>query len=195
MKLDEIDWSVLRNALILMGVSLVISGGLATTGGGSPTAYGDLDFLRGMYRAGAKGYFDALGSHPYAHGQAPDQDHPDGLSFARVEEQHQVMVANGDGDTPVWITEAGWVLHTNWDLGEHQAIGVTEEEQARYLARAYTKVDQEWPFVEAFFLFNLDFSTVSWYPAPEPMRWYAILNPDRTPRPAYTALRQVMRAR
>jgi aryl-phospho-beta-D-glucosidase BglC (GH1 family) len=31
----------------------VISGGLATTGDGSATAYGDLDFLRGMYEAGA----------------------------------------------------------------------------------------------------------------------------------------------
>ena len=41
----------------------------------------------------------------------------------------------------------------------------------------------------AVFLFNLDFSTVAWYPSAEPMRWYAILNPDRTPRPAYTELR------
>ena len=54
---------------------------------------------------------------------------------------------------------------------------------------------QDWPFVEAIFLFNLDFSTVPWYTASEPMRWYAILNPDRTPRPAYITLRQSMRAR
>ncbi len=173
--------------------ALVISGGLATTGHGSASAFGDLDFLQGMYEAGAKGYFDALGSHPYAYGQAPDERHPDGLSLARVEEQHQVMVANGDDDTPIWITEVGWVLQTNWDLGEHQAIGVTEEQQAEYLARTYAKVQLEWPFVQAFFLFNLDFSTVPWYPAAEPMRWYAILNPDRTPRPAYTILRQTMR--
>jgi hypothetical protein len=175
--------------------ALVISGGLATTGRGSPTAYGDLAFLQGMYEAGARGYFDALGSHPYAYGHAPDDSHPEGLSFDRVEEQHRVMVANGDGQTPIWITEAGWVLQTDWDLGEHQDIGVTEEQQAQYLARAYAKVQQEWPFVEALFLFNLDFSTVPWYPAPEPMRWYSILNPDRTPRPAYIILRQDMRSR
>lgn len=172
--------------------ALVISGGLATTGQGSATASGDLDFLQGMYAAGARGYFDALGSHPYAYGHPPDEVNPDGLSLARVTEQHQVMIANGDGDTPIWITELGWVLQTNWDLGEHQAIGVSEAQQAEYLARAYTKVQQEWPFVNAMFLFNLDFSTVPWYPASEPMRWYAILNPDRTPRPAYTALRQAM---
>jgi Tol biopolymer transport system component len=173
---------------------LVISGGLATTGAGSDTAYGDLAFLQGMYEAGAKGYFDAFGSHPYAYGRAPDDPDPDGLSFSRVFEQHQLMQTNGDGDTPIWITEVGWVLQTNWDLGEHTAIGVTEKQQAEYLARAYVKAKQEWPFVQALFLFNLDFSTVSWYPASEPMRWYAILNPDRTPRPAYTILRQTIRA-
>lgn len=173
--------------------ALVISGGLATTGQGSPNAYGDLAFLQGMYEAGAKGYFDAFGSHPYAYGLAPDDTHADGLSLDRLLEQRQVMVANDDGDTPIWVTEAGWVLETDWDLGEHQAIAVTEAQQAEYLARAYQKVRQEWPFVQAFFLFNLDFSTAPWYPAAEPMRWYAILNPDRTPRPAYTTLRQMMR--
>jgi GH35 family endo-1,4-beta-xylanase len=174
--------------------ALVISGGLATTGGGSPTAYGDLEFLQGMYDAGAKGYFDAFGSHPYTFGRSPDEPDPWGLSLARVEQQYQVMQANDDGDTPIWITELGWVIKTEWDLGEHQAISVTEAEQAQYLVDAYRKVEKEWPFVEALFIFNLDFSTVFWYPAPEPMRWYAILNPDHSPRPAYTALRQKMRS-
>jgi GH35 family endo-1,4-beta-xylanase len=169
--------------------ALVISGGLSTTGDGSETAYGDLAYLQGMYDAGAKGYFDALGSHPYGYGQSPDTVHPDGLSLSRVAQQYEVMQANDDGETPIWITEVGWVLKTDWDLGEHAALGVTEQEQAEYLARTYAKTAEEWPFVDAIFLFNLDFSTVPWYPAAEPMRWYSILNPYRTPRPAYTALR------
>jgi WD40 repeat protein len=174
---------------------LVISGGLATTGQGSPTAYGDLDYLQAMYEARAKGYFDALGSHPYAYGRSPDETDQWGLSFDRVVAQHQVMQANDDGDTPIWITEIGWVLQNSWDLDEHEATGVSQEQQAKYLAQAYAKAQQEWPFVKAIFLFNLDFSVAPWYPAAEPMRWYAILNPDRTPRPAYTALRQMMRTR
>jgi hypothetical protein len=105
------------------------------------------------------------------------------------------MQANGDDDTPIWITEAGWVLQNSWDLDEHEAIGVTQEQQAEYLTKAYAKVQAEWPFIQALFLFNLDFSTVPWYPAAEPMRWYSILNPDRTPRPAYMELRQMMRTR
>ncbi len=174
--------------------AVVVSGGLATTGDGSDTAYGDLDYLQGMYDAGARGYFDALGSHPYGYGQSPDTVHPDGLSFLRAKEQHAVMAANNDGNTPIWITEVGWVLHTEWDLGEHADLGVTEQQQAEYLSRAYAQAKQ-WPFVEAVFLFNLDFSTVPWYSAAEPMRWYAILNPYRTPRPAYTMLRNSLVSR
>ena len=102
------------------------------------------------------------------------------------------MSQYGDSATPVWITELGWALESQWDLGEHEKYAVTEEQQALYLAEAYLKAQQEWPFVQAIFLFNLDFSTVSWYPAAEPMRWFAILNPDRTPRPAYIELRRTM---
>lgn len=168
--------------------ALVISAGLATTGEGSGTAMGDLDYLRAMYAAGARGYFDALGSHPYAFGHDPDYEDPWGLCLSRVAQQRQVMVAYGDTTTPVWITELGWVLHSSWDLVEHERIGVNELQQARYLVRAYHKTRAEWPWVRALFVFNLDFGSVPWYPAAEPMRWYAILNPDRTPRPAYSQL-------
>jgi hypothetical protein len=169
--------------------ALVISGGLATTGDGSSTAVGDLDFLQGMYDAGARGYFDALGSHPYAFGHDPDYQDAWGLCLSRVAAQRQVMAANGDEATPIWITELGWVLRTSWNLIEHETIGVDELQQARYLARAYQKTRAEWPWVHAVFLFNLDFGSVPWYTAAEPMRWYAILNPDRTPRPAYSNIK------
>jgi hypothetical protein len=75
---------------------------------------------------------------------------------------------------------------------EHEAIAVDELQQADYLIRAYQKTRHEWPWVQAIFLFNLDFSSVPWYTASEPMRWYAITNPDRTPRPAYTRIKYQM---
>jgi hypothetical protein len=173
--------------------ALVLVGGLATTGDGSETAVGDLKYLQGIYDAGGRDYFDVLASHPYAYGRSPDEEDPWGLSMSRVVAQHYVMQQNGDRDKPVWITEVGWVLHSSWDLGEHAKIAVAEEQQADYLARAYEKAQQEWPWVQAIYLFNLDFSVAPWYGAGEPMRWYAIINPDHTPRPAYTRLR-MMRA-
>lgn len=170
----------------------VISAGLATTGDGSDTAMSDLAFLRGMYAAGARGFFDALGSHPYTFGHDPDYQDAWGLCLSRVVQQREVMLANGDASTPVWITELGWVLHSSWNLVEHARSGVGLAEQGRYLARAYLKTRAEWPWVGALFLFNLDFGSVPWYTAAEPMRWYAVLNPDRTPRDAYTNIKGQM---
>jgi Tol biopolymer transport system component/GH35 family endo-1,4-beta-xylanase len=171
--------------------ALVISAGLAPTGEGNPPeAMGDLTFIEGMYQAGARGYFDALGAHLYAYGRPPDFDSPTDITFARVVQQRQLMINYNDAETPIWITEMGWSLETHWDLGEYHNQGISQLEQAQYLRRAYQKIEQEWPWIEAAYLFNLDFSAAPWYTASEQMRWYAILNPDRTPRPAYTALRE-----
>jgi Tol biopolymer transport system component/GH35 family endo-1,4-beta-xylanase len=171
-------------------LALVITAGLAPTGEGNPPAVlRGLAFIEGMYQAGAKGYFDALGSHPYSYNHPPDFESQTEITFDQVVKEHQLMARYGDADTPIWITEMGWVLETHWDLGEYHNQGVTQLDQAAYLKRAYQKIETEWPWVEAAFLFNLDFSTAPWYAASEQMRWFAILNPDHTPRPAYTALR------
>ena len=170
--------------------ALVVSAGPAPTGEGKPPeVLGDLDFIEGMYQAGAKGYFDALGSHLYSN-FPPDFDSPAEITFARVAKQRQIMLKYEDADTSVWITEMGWSLKTHWDLGEYHNQGLSELEQAQYLQRAYQKIQTDWPWVEAAFLFNLDFSLAPWYKANQQMRWYAILNPDRTPRPAYVTLRK-----
>ena len=85
----------------------IITGGLAsvpTTGNGM---WGAVEYLERMYDAGAKGYFDAVGYHPYSFPLMPSngaawngwQMMEDGIRGA--------MVANGDGDKQVWITEYG----------------------------------------------------------------------------------------
>ncbi len=173
--------------------ALVMAGGLSTTGGGGEGAMGDLDYIQGIYDAGGRGYFDALSSHPYGFGHDPDYEDQWGLFFSRVVAQHEVMAANNDGETPLWITEVGWVLESGWDLGEHQKWVVSEEQQAEYLVRACYKANDEWPWAGAIFLFNLDFSSVPWYESQQIMRWYSIINPDRSPRLAYTRLRMMVR--
>lgn len=169
----------------------VISGGLAPTAGeDTSSAMSDLDFLAGMYDAGAKGNFDALGNHLYTFGQSPETEsaNPDDITFARVVHQHEIMLAHGDA-SPVWVTEMGWNIATHWDLGNDHRWGVSERGQAAYLTQAYRKIRTEMPWISAAFLFNLDFSAAPWYAAQNPMRWYAIINPDRTPRPAMVQLR------
>ncbi len=174
--------------------ALVITGGVATTGDGGDGAMGDLDFIRGMYEAGARGYFDALGSHPYGFGLPPFRDHPWGLSTARLAAQRAVMVAAGDSDTPIWATEVGWPLASPWQMGEHDAYSVTEAEQAFYYQQLILQAAQHWPWLEGVFVFNLDFSTVAWYDAAQPMRWYALLEGDGSPRLAFSRLRGIGRS-
>src|SRR5919202_6279217 len=47
------------------------------------------------------------------------------------------------------------------------------------------------------FVFNLDHSTAMWcggpcYPSNTSVTWFSLLNPDRSPRPAYTALQTLL---
>ena len=191
--------------------AFVVSAGLATTGGSqadlalarriysADMVIPDLTFLRTMYNNGAKGYFDALGSHPYG-GLNPPDTPPDlaigPIYFRRAEEQRQVMLNYGDS-SPVWATEFGWVLETECDLGEHEWMEVGEAQQAEYLAAAYAYADEYWPWMGPMFLFNLDFATVYWYHVCDPMRWYSITyredphdpgNSPVLPRPAFHVL-------
>ncbi len=174
--------------------ALVLTGGLSTTGGGGEGAMGDVLYIEGMYAAGVQGYCDAISTHPYGFGRDPDYHDEWGLSFTRAATQHEAMVRAGDTQTPLWVTELGWPVKTNWDLGEHHGpTTVTFQQQADYLVRAFRKAEAEWPWMGAIFVFNLDFSSVPWYEAREIMRYYAVLNPDRSPRPAYTQLRMLAR--
>jgi hypothetical protein len=194
--------------------AIVVSAGLATTGGslaglawaqafyGSTQVVPDLAFLRGMYQHGAKGFFDALGSHPYGGRDAPHTPPSSAtgpIYFRRAEEQRRVMLQYGD-PSPVWATEFGWVLDSACHLGEHNWMKVSEAQQAEYLAAAYAYADENWPWMGPMFLFNLDFGTVDWYHNCDPMRWYSITyrqNPGEwwnspvLPRQAFRKLRDM----
>lgn len=175
----------------------VVVGALSSTAGGSAAAMGDLEYLAGMYAAGAaRGVtHDAIATHPYGFGRPPAAAADGGLGLRHVEAQRAMMAAAGD-ESPLWITETGWPSKAPaWDLGEHAAWALDLTTQAAFYSALPATVAAEWPFVAALFPFNLDFSTVAWYPASEQMRAYALLNPDGSPRPAYTALRRALRGR
>lgn len=87
--------------------NIVITGGLSpvpATGGG---IWGAVDYLTKMYEAGAKGFFDAVGFHPYTWPLMPDD--PAAWNGWKImgDGIRKAMVAYGDGDLDVWITELG----------------------------------------------------------------------------------------
>jgi hypothetical protein len=134
----------------------VLVGGL--TGNDSP-------FLEALYHDGAKGYFDAVAVHtdtacnivsPYSFLREND-GHMIPDSFLAYREVHDVMLANGD-DKPIWMTELSWRT-TSAECEEgfwagRKAQGVTEQQQATYLAQAYNCLAQD-PYVQVAIWFPL----------------------------------------
>ena len=178
----------------------IVSAGLAVNGGAGHLAMDDVAFLRGMYDAGAKPYFDVLGSHPYGFGYAPE----DAVSnpthcYRRVEQQRQVMLAFGDSHKPVWATEVGWIAdppascrtHPDWEGWLWQRVSLST--QATYLVRAFRYAQDNWPWMTAMFVWNMDYNLAPWNEYCSPIGWFSILNHDQTPRPAYRDLAQLAR--
>ena len=189
--------------------AIVVAAGMATVGPASPTerppaypqAWNDLMFGQAMYDHGARGYFDAMGGHPYGFAYEPERDPTqptvNGLAFRRMEQLHQVMVANGDGDTPIWGTEWGWLIRRPECESQWRAEGrwwqvVSEQQQADYLVRAFHYAEAHWPWMGPLFV-NYDYAIAK--PNCDALSWYGIINADGTHRPAYNALKTMPKVR
>jgi hypothetical protein len=170
----------------------VLSAGLAPYTGGRNGAMEDVDFLRAMYAAGGQGSFDGVGVHAYG-GDSPPFSDPSkcGLCFRRVELLRRVMTERGDERTPIWITEFGYLHTTDTSLGTYDWMKLAPPEQADYLTGAFAYAYRSWPWAAGIVVFNLDFATVPWNPVNSGAYWFSLVNPDRSARPAFDALRKM----
>ncbi|MFZ1401308.1 MAG: beta-galactosidase [Candidatus Promineifilaceae bacterium] len=177
--------------------AIVVSAGLAPTGGPMPQAMPDDEFLRGMYQAGAADYFDALGLNAPGYKAPPTLSPEDGLNeewgghrwnvFRHVEDMREIMVANGDADKQVVILETGWILQQELHPS-YTWHGVTEQQQADYLVGAYQWARENWqPWIGP--IFTIYMADATWTPEEHEQYWWSIVLPDGTPRPAYLALK------
>ena len=166
--------------------ALVLGGGL------SPAAQiDDLEFLRGMYAAGVKGSMDAVAVHNYGGNFEPEQDPGNcSICFRRAEHYRQIMVDAGDAATPIWATEFGWLLDPGRNMGQYDWMRVSADKQADYIVRSYKYAQKNWPWMGGMLLSNLDASTSPYHTGPlNGMPWFAILNKDHSPRPAWKAFK------
>ena len=186
----------------------------AITVGGALTPAGDVDipdqkvqaiddvrFLEQIYayRDGiARDAFDAWGVHPGGFNNAPTQeigsDRGSGWNghgsfyFQRYTQHRAVMEANGDGDKPMWLTEMGWST-ANADPAYGFGADNSEEDQAQFLVDAFQLVRESAPYITHVFVWNLNFQSVV---GPEDEKFaFGLLRPDGSPRPAYTALKEM----
>jgi hypothetical protein len=151
--------------------AIVVAAAMATTGPrgrDNQSGWDDLVYIKDMYRAGVKGYFDALGTNPHGFGYPPEKnpDHANGLAFRRAEQQRAKMESFGDGGRGMWAMEVGWLsdpgpaCYPAWEQDGRLWQKVSLEQQRDYLVRAYQYAHEHWPWMEAMFLFNMDFGAV-----------------------------------
>jgi hypothetical protein len=162
---------------------VVLAGALAPTlePSGSLAGLNDLDYLEEMYQAGAAPYFDALSAHAYGLSFPPDADPGyDVINFRRTELLREVMVAHGDGDKPVYVTEAGWNDHPRW------ARAVRPAQRVTYTISAYEWVRQEWPWCRCVAMWAFR------YPAPAHnyQDYYTFVTDDFRPKPIYSSVQE-----
>ena len=70
-------------------------------------------FLRLIYENGGRGFFDAVGIHPYSFPARPiDPATVNWNTFHRMPLLYDLMLRNGDGDKKLWITEFGAITGT-----------------------------------------------------------------------------------
>lgn len=121
----------------------------ATIVGGSVT-FGNVGYLKALYADGVQGTFDVLSVHPYTLTHAPGDmsDRYHSLS-AILDDMRSVMLANGDGATPVWVTELGWAV-----VGLNS---VSPPQRVAYLAQS-VRIILERPWVKLLAVYTIDTS-------------------------------------
>ena len=121
-------------------------------GGLSPAANAEgniapVDFLSQVYAAGDRAYFDAVAFHPYSFPVLPLNPQPWNAwtQMATASSSlRSVMLANGDGEKKIWVTEYGaptggpGASTNNGTLANYSAAvdHVTEALQAQMMAQA-----------------------------------------------------------
>ncbi len=162
---------------------MVLGGALAPTlePAGSPWGLNDLEYLVGMYEAGAADYFDGLAAHSYGLTFPPDfEADPEVLNFRRIELVRQIMVDYGDAHKSIYITETGWNDHPRWTQA------VRPGQRIQYTLGALQFAEENWPYVEVVGLWAFRFPA----PTKSHMDYYTLVTPEFIAKPIYTELKK-----
>jgi hypothetical protein len=150
----------------------------------------ELDYWADLYRVGIKGYFDIASANAYGLDQPPEAaPGPRLLNFRRVELLREIMVGNGDGDTPIWFNEYAWNASPETLSEEERNYWrhVTPQEQAEYTVAGIEYARKNWPWAGVTFIWY--FRQVGDVPPEKAEYYFAMVNPDFAPQPVYNAVK------
>jgi hypothetical protein len=196
---------------------IVLAGAPSSSGVNDPNvAVSDENYYRAMYRYKdgiIKTHFDAQAVHPGGSANPPETLWPDNPStaqgwtddptfyFRHVENVRKFMDEEGVGDHQIWITEYGWAT-TNTTPGYEFGNQISFDQQRDYIVGAIKLAFDKYrypdgtPWLGAMFLWNMNFAPLwAQQNPPNPQHEQAsfgILNPDYSPRPAFTALQGLL---
>jgi polysaccharide biosynthesis protein PslG len=126
-------------------------------------------FLRSLYTAGIKGFYDGLAVHFYT------------LTLAAVRAIHGVQLANGD-TTPLWLDEFGWSSCWPRHRIELEQGCVTAQTQAANFSDVFRSLATT-PYIAAEVIFKLQDS---------PGEAFGVLSMSRVRKPSFAALSRVL---
>lgn len=175
---------------------VIINGALASTIVLQPAAVpprnalNDLIYLQRMYDAGASDCFDIVAMQGYGLWSGPSDRrmNPRVLNFARPLFMRDLMVANGDAHKAIWISEMNWNAVPD-DVPDKRFGQVGEEQQGRYLQRAYERIQHDWPWLGVANTWYFKRPDESWRLENKPEYYFRLVEPDFTPLPVYEAIK------
>ena len=155
-----------------------------------------------MYAAGGAAYFDMLGVHAPGFGNPPERSPADTLAdpfwqsrvwtFRHVEDIRALMVAAGDADKQIAVTEMGWTTDPIHPI--YSWYAVDQQTQADYLVRAFQYAKAHWqPWIG---LLSMVYIANPQWTQNDEQYWWAITRPTAPGDPAdllpaYTALQKM----
>jgi polysaccharide biosynthesis protein PslG len=170
---------------------IVVSAAPSQRTGGLGGTMEDVDWLEGLYAAGGNNFFDAMGMHAYLGNFDPATDPScTPMCFRDIELYRGVMERHGDSGKAAYITEMGTLEATATDLGAYEWMETPADKRAENLVNALRMANANYPWIIGATVFNLDYAASGTLPSTSERVWFSLLNADRSPRQAYTAIKQ-----
>jgi hypothetical protein len=112
------------------------------------------------------------------------------MCFRNVELYRAVMQMHGDIGKRALITEFGTLEQTPLDLGPYEWMELAAQSRADYLVDALHMASAQYTWLMGATIFNLDYAAQTTLPQTSERRWFSLLNADRSPRQAYTRIKE-----